>query len=365
MKILVTGSEGFIGKNLCLTLKQQNYEVIPFDRNTDMPLEECIKQADFVMHLAGINRPLTAEEFYDGNTNLTYHLIELLKKQGRKTPVLFSSSIQAVRDNDYGKSKKQAEDLIFQYGRDTNADVYVFRLENAFGKWCRPNYNSVVATFCYNIANHLDIRIDNPDAEIPFVYIDDIVSSFISCIGKAGSSDILSAEPSYKVTIGHLAELLHGFQKSRESLLIPDMTEGFEKKLYSTYLSYLPEDAFSYPLVMHEDNRGSFTEFVKSEDRGQVSVNISKPGITKGNHWHHTKNEKFLVVKGKGIIRFRRIGDTKVVEYPVSGDKLEVVDIPTGYTHNIENTGTEDMVTIMWCNECFDPAHPDTFYEEV
>ena len=365
MKILVTGSEGFIGKNLCLTLKQNQYEVIGFDRMTKTSLKESVKQADFVMHLAGINRPLSAQEFYDGNTNLTYQLIDLLKKQNRQIPLLLSSSIQAEKDNDYGKSKKQAEEHVFQYGKDTGSAVYVYRLENAFGKWCRPNYNSVVATFCYNIAHHKEIRIDNPDAEIPFVYIDDIVQAFIGSIGNAGSTDILSVRPSYRVTIGHLAALLHNFQESRKTLIIPNMADGFEKKLYAAYLSYLPEDEFCYPLVTHQDNRGSFTEFIKSEDRGQVSVNVTKPGIVKGNHWHHTKNEKFLVVKGQGVIRIRKIGETDIYTYAVNGDKLEVVDIPTGYTHNIENTGTDDMVTIMWCNECYDPEYPDTYFEEV
>lgn len=365
MKILVTGAAGFIGKNLCLNLKQQGHEVLEFDRNTEESLESLVSKADFVMHLAGVNRPLNPQEFYDGNANLTYKLIEILKKDGRKLPLLLSSSIQAARGNDYGKSKKQAEDLVFQYGKDTGTKVFVFRLDNAFGKWCRPNYNSVVATFCHNIAHGLDIQINDPNAVVPFVYIDDICRCFVECISKNGSDEILSVTPSYKVSIGKLAELINSFHDSRNTLAVPDMRDGFEKKLYSTYLSYLPEDAFSYPLNMHTDARGSFTEFLRTPERGQVSVNIAHPGIVKGNHWHHTKNEKFLVVKGTGVIRFRKVGTSEVITYPVSGEKLEVVDIPCGYTHNIENTGTDDMVTIMWANEPFDPEHPDTFYEEV
>lgn len=364
-KILVTGAAGFIGKNLCLMLEQQGYEVLKFDRNTEEPLEELVKQADMVMHLAGVNRPMSTQEFYDGNANLTVRLIRILEADGRKLPLLLSSSIQAERDNDYGKSKKMAEDAVFAYGRQTGSEVYVFRLDNAFGKWCRPNYNSVVATFCNNIARNLPVTINDPDAEVRFVYIDDICHAFISCIDQSCSDGYLKVSPSYPVTIGKLAELLQGFHDSRSTLQVPELEDGFEKKLYSTYLSYLPEEQFSYDLLSHTDQRGSFTEFLKSPDRGQVSINIAHPGIVKGNHWHHTKNEKFLVVKGTGIIRFRKIGTDHVIEYPVSDRKLEVVDIPVGYTHNIENTGTEDMITIMWANESFDPDHPDTFYEEV
>lgn len=362
-KILVTGAAGFIGKNLCLMLEQQGYEVLKFDRDTKEPLEELVKQADMVMHLAGVNRPMNPQEFYDGNANLTIRLLQILEE--RKLPLLLSSSIQAERDNDYGKSKKMAEDAVFAYGRKTGAGVSVFRLDNAFGKWCRPNYNSVVATFCNNIARDLPVTINDPDAEIRFVYIDDICKAFIACIDQPGSNTYLKVSPSYPVTIGRLAELLHSFHDSRMTNQVPYLEDGFEKKLYSTYLSYLPEDQFSYDLLSHADQRGSFTEFLKSPDRGQVSINIAHPGIVKGNHWHHTKNEKFLVVKGKGIIRFRKVGTEDVIEYPVSDEKLEVVDIPVGYTHNIENIGSEDMITIMWANEPFDPDHPDTFFEEV
>lgn len=364
MKILVTGSNGFIGKNLCLFLKERQYEVLGFDRNTKESLESLVNKCDFVMHLAGINRPKEESEFNTGNVGLTEELISLLKKSGRKIPLLLSSSIQAERDNPYGRSKKEAEDVVFAYGKETGANVFVFRLDNAFGKWCRPNYNSVVATFCYNSAHGLDIQINDPNASIRFVYIDDICETFISCIDKEGSEDILAIPHFYNVKLGELANYLYTFRDSRNTLDIPHM-EGFEKALYSTYLSYLPENEFSYDLNSHVDNRGSFTEFLHTETQGQVSVNISHPGIVKGNHYHHTKNEKFLVVKGEGVIRFRKINETEVIEYHVSDKKLEVVDIPVGYTHNIENTGKEDMVTIMWANETFDPERPDTFYEEV
>lgn len=365
MKILVTGAKGFIGKNLCQTLLQKEYEVIEFDRSTTIPLKELVKEADFIMHLAGINRPKNVSEFKEGNVGLTDQLIQLIKDENRNIPLLISSSIQAERDNEYGRSKKEAEDLIFAYAKETGNDVFIYRLDNAFGKWCRPNYNSVVATFCYNIAHDLEIQVNDPNVVIPFVYIDDICEGFISCIGKKGSDQYLSIRPCYDVKLGTLAELLYSFKESRKSLKVPNMEEGFETKLYSTYLSYLKEDDFGYDLVSHCDQRGSFTEFLKSDDRGQVSVNISHPGIVKGNHWHHSKNEKFLVVSGEGVIRFRKIGEEQVIEYYVNGDHLQVIDIPTGYTHNIENVGTTDMVTIMWANEQFDPNHPDTYYEEV
>ena len=258
-----------------------------------------------------------------------------------------------------------AEDLIFSYSKETGADVYVYRLANAFGKWCRPNYNSVVATFCYNVANNIDIKINDPNAVIPFVYIDDICSSFIKSLDEPGSMNYLNVLPIYHKSIKELADQLMFFKKSRRLLSVADMKDGFSSKLYSTYLSYLKTDDFSYPLKMNVDSRGSFTEFLRTEERGQVSINVAKPGIVKGNHWHHSKNEKFLVVKGKGIIRFRKVNTEDVIEYYVSDEKFEVVDIPTGYTHSIENLGTEDMITVMWANECFDPENPDTFYEEV
>ncbi|MEG0034421.1 MAG: NAD-dependent epimerase/dehydratase family protein [Bacilli bacterium] len=366
MKILVTGSKGFIGKNLVYKCLQAGYEVIEFDRDNSInDLASKIHEADFIMHLAGINRPKETNEFYEGNYDLTQKIIDFVKLENRDIPILLSSSIHAAVDNDYGKSKKMAEDTLFNFSKETKNPVFVYRLANAFGKWCKPNYNSVIATFCYNIAHGKDIQINNRDTEVPLVYIDDIVDSFISCIGKEANGSIKNVEPIYKIKLGEVADLLYKFKNSRDDLFVPNLSNGFEKKLYSTYLSYLPEDEFSYPLKMNVDNRGSFTEFVKTVDRGQVSINISKPGIVKGNHWHHTKNEKFLVVSGKGVIRFRDVNSCEIIEYLVSGEKLEVIDIPVGYTHNIENIGDTDMVTVMWCNEIFDKDNPDTYYLEV
>jgi UDP-2-acetamido-2,6-beta-L-arabino-hexul-4-ose reductase len=367
--ILITGSNGFVGKNLALTLAQrQDLKVTGFDIDDDQStLSALVETADFIFHLAGVNRPQTPEEFTTGNTGLTEKLVTLLQSQGKQTPLLISSSTQAAQENPYGISKRDAEEAVFAYGRGCGAPVFVFRLPNVFGKWCRPNYNSAVATFCYNIAHGLPIQINDPNVLMSLVYIDDVVGSFLAALdGQPNLEDQYCAvEPVHNVKLGAIAELLHGFKSSRFDRSIPDMADPFTKKLYATYLSYLPVDQFSYPLQMNIDERGSFTEFIKTIERGQVSVNISKPGITKGNHWHHTKNEKFLVVSGQGVIRFRRISSAEIIEYVVSGEKLEVVDIPTGYTHNISNNGEGDMVTVMWCNELFDPEKPDTFFELV
>jgi len=280
---------------------------------------------------------------------------------------MLSSSIQAELNNPYGISKKKGEDLLFNYGKSFGTDIYVYRFPNVFGKWCRPNYNSAVATFSYNIANDLPITINDPNVDMSLIYIDDLVNELIN--GLKGNpnkkGDYCNVEPVYKVKLGQIVDLLYSFKESRLNKEIPNTKDPFTKKLYANYLSYLPKDKFSYELKMNVDNRGSFTEFLKSDDRGQVSINISKPGIVKGNHWHHTKNEKFLVVYGRGVIRFRKIGEEKVIEYYVSGEELQVIDIPVGYTHNIENLGETDMVTIMWVNEIFDPNNPDTIYEEV
>ena len=368
--ILITGSGGFIGKNLVATLKTAGYtDLMLFERDdTPETLAEYAAKAGFVYHLAGINRPKDPSEFYAGNAGLTETLLNLLDKAGNKAPVLVTSSIQAALDNDYGKSKAQAEQAIFAHGQATGAPVYVFRLPGVFGKWCRPNYNSVVATFCHNSANGLPLSVRDPEYRLPLVYIDDVVASFVAALDGSCTreGDYCVVPVVHETTLGHLAETIEGFAKNRETLDVPDQTPGsLEQKLYSTWLSYLPADRFSYPLNMHCDNRGSFTEFLHTPAHGQVSINISKPGIVKGNHWHHSKNEKFLVVKGTGVIRFRALDSTEVIEYHVSGDKLEVVDIPTGYTHNIENVGLDDMVTVMWANEVFDPDHPDTFFLPV
>jgi len=367
--VLITGSEGFVGKNLRVSLQaRDDIRLLCFDvENDPVELEDLLDQADIVFHLAGVNRPLNQEEFRTGNTCLTEQICRHLAARGKKVPLAITSSIQAAQDNPYGASKRGAEDAVFAYGREIGAAVHVFRLPNVFGKWCRPNYNSGVATFCHNIAHGLPIQVNDPSVVMNLVYIDDVVHAFEALL--EGIYDAVDGfclvQPVHTVTLGEIVDAIRSFRESRETRSIPNMADAFVKKLYSTYLSYLPTDSFSYPLTMNVDQRGSFTEFIKTADRGQVSVNISKPGITKGNHWHHTKNEKFLVVSGKGVIRFRKIGAEEIMEYPVSGEKLEVVDIPTGYTHNISNTGNNDMVTVMWCNEMFDPERPDTIFEVV
>lgn len=371
--ILITGAGGFVGRNLVATLHAMGCkDLLLFEKDDTVDtLADYCRRAAFVVHLAGINRPKDPSEFYSGNAGLTDTMLHLLAESGNKAPVLVTSSIQAALDNDYGKSKKQAEDAIFAHGETTGAPVYVFRMEGVFGKWCRPNYNSVVATFCHNIARGLPIEVRDPAYELPLVYIDDVVACILDAMqnhhAERDTEGYCRIHPVHRVTLGHLAELIEGFAEARKgSLEVPYLAPGsFEKKLYSTYLSYLPTDQFAYDLTMHCDDRGSFTEALRSPERGQVSVNISKPGIVKGNHWHHTKNEKFLVVQGEGVIRFRRIDCEEIIEYHVSGKKLQIVDIPCGYTHNIENVGSEDMVTVMWANECFDPDHPDTFYLPV
>ncbi len=369
MKILVTGSKGFVGKNLIAELKNQKYtDILEYDIDTDESfLEKYTNECEFVFHLAGVNRPKDEKEFQTGNFGFTSDLLALLKKYDNPAPVLITSSIQAELDNPYGKSKKAGEDIVFEYAKKTGNTVFVYRLSNLFGKWSRPNYNTVIATFCNNIARGFDISINNPDAILRLCYIDDVVSEFIKVLnGSSHKNGLYCSVPvEHTITLGDLAALLYSFRDSRKELSVPDNSDDFTRKLYSTYLSFLPKDCFSYDLTMHSDHRGSFTEFIRTPDRGQVSVNISKPGIAKGHHWHHTKNEKFLVVSGEGVIKFRKIGEDTVIEYRVSGEKLQVVDIPTGYTHSIENTGEGDMVTIMWVNEAFNPDKPDTYYEEV
>ncbi|WP_349404108.1 NAD-dependent epimerase/dehydratase family protein [Clostridium perfringens] len=369
MKVLVTGAKGFIGKNLVSTLdREDKYEIICIDReNSKEELEKGVLNSDFIVHLAGINRPKNEEEFFEGNTGLTEEIIEILKKNNKNTSILITSSIQADLDNAYGQSKKGAEEALIKYMADTKGNVFIFRLPNVFGKWCRPNYNSAIATFCHNIARGEEVWISDPTKEMTLVYIDDVVRNIKNVIDneKTYIPGYQNVDIEHKATLGEIVDLINSFKESRKSLMIPNMENELTKKLYSTYLSYLPENDFSYPLKMNVDNRGSFTEFIKSKDRGQVSVNISKPGITKGNHWHDTKNEKFLVVSGEGVIRFRKVDSEEIIEYKVSGEKLEVVDIPVGYTHSIINTGERDMVTIMWVNEIFNPEKPDTIYLEV
>lgn len=377
MKVLITGANGFIGSNLVSALQNirdgkdksvvlpNGVEICTFDTDSeDALLDSFCADCDFVFHLAGLNRAKNPETFLENDLGITKKLLQALQSHGNRCPVLFTSSTQATLPNPYGASKKAVETLLFQYSKKTGAKVLVYRLPNVFGKWSRPNYNSAVATFCYNISRGLPITVNDRSYQMTMVYIDDVVAELLAALGgkETRNGDFCKIPVEHQATLGEIADLLYSFRASRENRYVPDMTEGsLSKKLYSTYLSYLPADKFSYPLEMHKDNRGSFTEILRTVGSGQFSVNISKPGITKGDHWHNTKNEKFLVVSGKGVVRFRKPGSTEVLEYFVSGEKLEVVDIPVGYTHNIENLGDSDMVTFMWCNECFDPNKADTY----
>ena len=371
MVILVTGADGFVGRNLQAELAHQgDHDVIAYDKaSTQEELDDACRRADFVFHLAGVNRPKVEAEFMEGNYGFTSELIRCLEQHHNHPPILISSSIQAELDNPYGVSKRKGEEVIFAYGRKHDVPVYVFRLANLFGKWSRPNYNSVVATWCYNVAHDLPLQIDDPAKPLQLVYIDDVIKAFLAVLKLetvTGFSDrYYEAHPIHCISLGELAATIRSFRELRTSRLLPDLSKALTKKLYSTYLSYLAEDDFSYPLLTHADQRGSFTEFIRTVGGGQVSINVSKPGIAKGDHWHHTKNEKFLVVSGKGEIRFRQMYSDKILSYPVRGDKLEVVDIPVGYTHSIINTGDTDLVTVMWANENFDPANPDTYALKV
>lgn len=371
MNILVTGAKGFIGKNLIAELKNRGYsDIMEFDVDTEKDLlDEYCKKADFVFNLAGVNRPDSIEDFKKGNYGFASELLKTLKKYNNKCPVMLSSSIQAALNNPYGTSKKEGEELFFRYGKEYGVDVLVYRFPNVFGKWCRPNYNSVIATFCYNITHNLPIKINDPETQLNLVYIDDVVNELINAIEdepNRGEDGFCYVPITHTQKLGEIANLLYEYRESRSNLSIANMKENsFSKKLYATYLSYLPKDSFSYILKMNEDERGSFTEIIRTAERGQFSVNISKPGITKGNHWHHTKNEKFVVVSGKAVIKFRQIDSDDIISYEVSGEKIEVVDIPPGYTHNITNVGETDLVTFMWCSECFNPEEPDTYYLEV
>ena len=385
MKILVTGAAGFVGKNLIAQLENikegreknsplagqnpQNIEILSCDiHTTQEELEGYCKEADFVVHLAGVNRPKDESEFMKGNADFTSQLLGLLEKYENKATILLSSSIQAELDNPYGRSKKAGEEILKEYGKKTGAKVLIYRFTNLFGKWCRPNYNSVVATFCNNIANDLDITINDPEVTLNLSYIDDVVEELVKAIAGEPTGQILA----HQVKLGDIVRLLYEFKEMRNNLQVPKLDDPFQKKLYSTYLSYLPAQSFKYKLKPNVDNRGSFTEIIRTADRGQFSVNISKPGITKGNHWHHTKNEKFLVVSGHGLIELRRVGlDEEGNPYPkvsfeVRGEDLEVIEMIPGYTHNIINLSeTDDLITFMWANEAFDPNKPDTYFEEV
>ncbi|BAL62592.1 capsular polysaccharide synthesis enzyme Cap5F [Melissococcus plutonius DAT561] len=369
INILVTGAAGFVGKNLVAELKNSNkYTILTYDVETPIELlDNYCQKADFVFHLAGVNRPKNEEEFMAGNFGFTSELLNKLDYYENRCPVMLASSIQANQENPYGRSKRAGEELLQHYHKKTGAPIYIYRFANLYGKWSQPNYNTVVATFCYKIARDEAIEITNPDTTLQLCYIDDVIAELIRCLNdhptqKNGFCEVPEID---SLTLEQLSEQLKKFKKSRETLEIPQLDNRLEKNLYSTYLSFLPTNAFAYDLTMNKDERGSFTEFLKTPDRGQVSINISKPGITKGNHWHHTKNEKFLVVSGEGVIRFRKIDTAEVIEYFVSGEKLSVVDIPVGYVHAIENLGQQDLVTVMWANERFDQDQPDTYFLEV
>ncbi len=382
MNILITGAAGFVGKNLTAALKNLRdgkdrtrpglaiEEIFLYDIHTEPSLlQDYCARADFVFHLAGVNRPKDTGEFMEGNVGFSAMLLDNLKACGNTCPVLLSSSIQAELDNDYGKSKKAGENLFFSYEKDTGAKVLVYRFPNLFGKWCRPNYNSVIATFCHNIARDLPIRIDDPAVLLTLAYIDDVVTELLDALeGKEHRKGAFCCVPvTHRVSLGEIAGLLEQFRSQPQTLVMPEIPDGsFAKKLYSTYLSYLPGEKAIFPLKINTDHRGSFTELLKTANCGQFSVNVSKPGITKGQHWHHTKWEFFIVVSGRGKIQMRKIDTDEVLEFEVSGEQIQAVHILPGYTHNLINLSeTEDLVTLIWANEAFDPERPDTFYEEV
>lgn len=398
MNVLVTGAAGFVGKNLAEALKcvrdgkDKTHPTLSIEEiylyEIDSPaslLDEACAECDFVFHLAGVNRPKDASEFMEGNFGFTSTLLDTLKKHGNTCPVMISSSIQATcigrYDSDYGRSKKAGEELLFAYGEEVGAKVLVYRFPNLFGKWCRPNYNSAVATFSNAFANDLPYTVNDPSVSLELLYIDDLIDEMFCALEGFphrcefdGITTVLTeggkycaAPVTHKVTLGEIVALLESFKAQASTLVMPEIPAGsFAKKLYSTYLSYLPKEKAAFPLKMNVDARGSFTELLRTEKCGQFSVNISKPGITKGQHWHHTKWEFFIVVSGKGLIEQRKVGSDEVLNFEVSGDKIEAVHMLPGYTHNIINlSDTEDLVTVMWANEQFDPAKPDTFFEVV
>jgi len=364
--VLVTGAKGFIGKNLVVALnRRSDVEVIEYDidSNPDV-LNEGLSVADVIFHLAGVNRPERVEEFTEGNFDLTSRICAALKRGGNKPIFVLSSSIQAALENPYGISKRQAEDAVFAFGRETETPVFVFRLHGVFGKWCRPSYNSVVATFCHNIARGMPIEISDPSREVELVYIDDVIRAFCGILdGRTPAADgqYSLAKPTYKITLGALAETIRGFRESRENLSVPDMGDSFVHALYATYLSYLPVDNFAYALTQKSDPRGELAELLKSPHIGQIFVSRTRPGITRGHHYHDTKVEKFVVLEGDAMIRFRHILGGDVIKYPVSGREFRVVDIPPGYIHAIENLGQNDLIVLFWADEIFNPDVLDTF----
>ena len=372
--VLVTGSEGFIGKNLITRLQELGSVVIKsFDKEDNDNIEtlkKYLQESDFIFHLAGVNRPKNIEEFEKVNVGLTKTLIKLLEEMNKKIPIVITSSIQAELDNPYGKSKKRAEDELIKYSKKNRIPVYIYRLPNVFGKWSKPNYNSVVSTFCYNINHNLDITISDPKKELELVYIDDIIDEFVSLLDKE-ERDLgryfYNIKRTFRITLEELVDKLYKIKDIRKTLIVPDLSDIFMKFLHATYLSYLDKDDLSYEMDSKEDNRGIFIELIKSNSFGQVSVSMSRKGVIRGNHYHNTKNEKFCVIKGEAVIKLRNILDDKIIPYYVSDKKIEIVDIPPGYTHSIENLteGDGEMILLIWANEVFDPENPDTYYCEV
>jgi UDP-2-acetamido-2,6-beta-L-arabino-hexul-4-ose reductase len=369
MNILVTGANGFIGRNLVTALERVGaHQITKFDaENTPLELEKALAAADFVFHLAGVNRPETEDEFRTGNVDLTALVCARLLALRRLVPILLSSSTQAELDNPYGQSKREAESVVASYAEQSGARAIIYRLTNVFGKWCQPNYNSVVATFCHNIARGLPITISNPDHELELIHVDDVVSSFVAELAgnEIHGTEYRHVRPSYHVTLASLAAQIRGFREMRQSLLIPDFGDPFANKLYGTYLTYLAKHDFAYYLNKKCDQRGCLAEFVKGSSFGQIFVSRTEPGITRGDHYHDIKTEKFLVLEGEAVVRFRHILNGEVLEYSVRGEDFCVVDIPPGYTHSIENVGSGELITLFWASEIFEPSRPDTTWLPV
>jgi UDP-2-acetamido-2,6-beta-L-arabino-hexul-4-ose reductase len=368
--VLVTGASGFIGKNLCVSLKlRENMRVLEYGRENSLEqLDEFINKADFIYHLAGVNRPKDEEEFQLVNSGLTERVVEALRSNHKKIPILLSSSTQAEMNNPYGRSKVTAEKMLLEWSEESESPVYIYRLPGVFGKWCKPNYNSVVATFCNNIANNLPIEVSDSSHSITLTYIDDIVSEFIDKLDNrdAPLSRFCEVPTTFKTTLGELKDRIIALRDIRSTLVVPSLEDNFNKYLYATYLSYLRKDDFAYELTMHSDDRGSLTEFIKSASFGQIFTSTTGPGVSRGNHWHHTKIEKFFVISGEAEVSFRnKVDSAEIIRYNVSGSKPTVVDVPTGYVHAITNTGDSDLITLFWANEILDKQRPDTYYEQV
>ncbi|MCD4665362.1 MAG: NAD-dependent epimerase/dehydratase family protein [Bacteroidales bacterium] len=368
--VLVTGSNGFIGKNLIAGLRRfNNLEIKTFDIEDDInKLTEHLEKTDIVFHLAGVNRPENVEEFESGNTGLTQTVITIIKRFKKNIPIVLTSSIQATLDKPYGISKKKSEDVLIEYSRENDVKIYIYRLPNVFGKWCRPNYNSVVATFCHNISHSLDVFISDENKEIELVYIDDVVDEFVNILSqKSMNKDqyYYKVKRIFRTTLGELAKKIYRLKDIRKTSVVPDMSDDFMRCLYSTYLSYLGKDDFSYKLDLKTDQRGNLAELIKSKHFGQIFVSKTYKGVIRGNHYHNKKIEKFCVIKGKAVIKFRHIFDDEILSYYVSGEELEVVDIPPGYTHSIENLGNDEMIVLFWSNHIFDPEKPDTYFCKV